>query len=779
MAIALATRDFKNEKEITGTVVRTFFASDRFTAGRIQAVNGPITDKDISFNIQGKVPEGKLITLRGGWIKDPKYGWQFKAKSFDYPMPSATSGAAGLEHYLATDPDFYGIGPAKARLIAAAFETNFDTVIREDPARVAEVGKITLEQAEQIRKVWIERSSINAVSTWLAEFGLTANQIKRIADQYGNRAQEILTENPYKLMDELDGFGFLRTDAIALKMGVAKDHPGRIRACLLYILDEESNNAGHTYVELKRLVKAALANLYLDTLQAKKLITDIALQLCEADDSPIMLVESDGVEYIALRWLYHQEIALLKWFKLYGPLRGIPQSGDQTDMQYEADIDQLVHTYTSEQKLKLEDAQTTAVEVALKRKISVITGGAGTGKSFTIKTIKSIYQQADCDVAVCAPTGKAARRLANDSIPASTIHRLLDYCPAEGGFTYNENKKLPYKVVIVDEVSMCAIPLLYSLFSAIDLTTTTVVLVGDPNQLPPIGAGNVLRDVVAHDILPVTHLTVCHRNAGKLKENCADILSGRLNRKKSKKRPTDAAFEWFVVDDREDSEEVVNLIKLLMREQFDAWHFDPITECQVIVPQHKGPLGVNRLNLEMQRIWQAKRYQRELPPIDNFDRRPQLLPGDKIMQIKNDYRLDEMHGGVMNGTQGIIKDILDPPGDKRFYVIQFEDRTYTVEVEVGSEQADHIVLAYACTCHKVQGSQYDCVVSIVHRTHAFMLSRNLLYTAATRARTSSIIIGEPVGIRRACHTITPMQRNTWMSLLAGGTCSGQDSTENN
>lgn len=756
---SIELRDYTKERELTGRVTRLFYQSDKFSTGRLDTTEGPVIDRECSFVIQGRVDESATITLHGVWTKHPKYGWQFRAESYSYPMPGDSSAGgvcAGLASYLSQDKDFAGIGPAKAAALAEAFPTleAFEQALG-DPARIAEIAKITIPQAEELAAVWTARAALNSISTWLAEYGLTAHQIKRIAEQYGQSARGILAANPYCLMHDLDGFGFLRTDQIALKMGVSKEHPYRLRACILHTLDETANGDGHTYIERRALVDTTLKNLYLDSLQARSIIKRAIDEMCEASDGPLVCVTHDGADYIALRWLHAQEMALLEWFRRSHTLPvTLPES---------VCADSLLATHGA----GLNAEQRAAALEALTSRVSIITGGAGTGKSHTIKTIRNIYRSLDMTVGICAPTGKAARRLANDEMSeARTIHRLLEYSPEKGGFTYDRDNPLPYDVVIVDEVSMCAVPLLYSLFSAVRLTQTVVVLVGDANQLPPIGPGNVLRDCVEHAILPTTRLITCHRNAGKLKENCAAILDGKLVRQPARDANAEDRFQWFVVGDREDPEQVISLIRLLMESQFEEWRFDTITECQIIAPQRKGAIGVNRLNLECQRIWQQKRYSRTLPEISNPDKRATLYPGDKIMQTKNDYKLDQAHGGVMNGTQGVIVDITLPPGsDHQVYRIQWEDRAHTVDVEVNSDQADNITLAYVCTVHKVQGSQYQCVVSVVHRQHAYMLSRNLLYTACTRARTSSIIIGESVGLRRAVHTITSMTRNTWMALL--------------
>lgn len=754
METALKTRDRTHETEITGKIIHIYYSSESFSAGVLAAQDGPLLDRDCRFCIKSPVQLGDEITLHGKWTYNTKFNCQqFDAQSLSYPMPDLT--AEGLADYLSNNPAFVGIGPAKARLIAERFGADFDSAIRNAPELVAQAGKLSPDSIKTLREEWIARADFNAISTWLAAYGLTHNQIRRISERYGNRAQQVLGSNPYVLCDELDGFGFARTDEIALKMGIEKSHPGRIRACLLELVKNESDEGGHTYIERRELVRKAITKLAFDSLDADSLVREQMGHLCSDldDGTPSLLISvtHQGLPLIAVRRLYELEMDIHRWLSQDTARLAVAAENVDTMIDHSAQMASV--------------AQREGIRSALTNRISVISGGAGTGKSFTVAAIYRIFERLGLSVGMCAPTGKAAKRMSSlaDGADACTIHRLLAYCPLDGGFSFNANNKLPHDLVIVDEVSMCDIRLLWHLFSAIDWDRTQVLLVGDHNQLPPIGAGNVLRDVLEHKLVPMCILSECFRNAGNLKLNCNALLHGKLA-KSTDLLPQSTNREWHLIDDREDPELVVEAVRCLMQTYFQEWGFDPVQDCQIITPYNKGKLGVNRLNLELQRIWQRAKYGIELPAVtaETWDKRPGLLLGDKVMQIKNDYRAD-----VMNGTQGVVVDVREG-GKSTVYVIQFDDHPCLVEVKSGSKELQNIVLAYACTVHKVQGSEYPCVVSIIHKTHTYMLSRNLIYTAATRARKTAILIGDRLGMRRAIQNTASVERRTWLNLLGQG-----------
>lgn len=757
----LASRDYENERKLTGKITRLFCEREAFCAGRIRTDHGPMLERDCLFKINDHVSLGDELTFLGKW------GWvtlrgerlrQFEVASVQYPSPDLAS-ASGLAAYIQNMDGADGIGPVKAQRIASAFPPDeFDDIIRNSPERIAEVAKIKLPQALSLQRAWCERADVNAISVWLAGYGITPGQIRKIAQAYGNRAERVLRENPYELHKIIEGIGFLRNDEIALKMGIEKGDANRLRAGILYLINKEHDESGNCYVPRAELVSNVVKNLYLDALDARAQVEREITYLCSNEGCTVLIShESGGAAYVGAKWLYEMESTLL-------------------DMLTDPCLRRAAAIPISAEPGGLTDEQNAALSNALTFPVTVITGGAGTGKSHTIRSIKDALVAADQSVSVCTPTGKAARRLQADGIMATTIHRLLEYSPVTGKFTRTAENPLDCEAVVVDEVSMCAIPLLYSLASAIDFSRTRLILVGDYNQLPPIGPGNTLRDFVDNELVPVTRLTKCHRNAGLLKENCATILGGRVARSAefvpaeiSPKLAERGAPAWFVIQDGDDPQVIIDRLCHLQASQFAAWGFDPLMDCQIITPQNPGPLGVNRLNLELQRIEQAKRGV-ALPPVTDPKARPKLLVGDKVMQTKNDY--EHM---LMNGTQGVILriDREEDPGNALnmldYYVIQFDDRDEELRLCVSTDESQNLVLAYAVTVHKVQGSQYPCVVSIVHRTHSYMLSRNLLYTAVTRARFASIILGESKGVARAAQAVGNMERRTWTALRVGAT----------
>jgi exodeoxyribonuclease V alpha subunit len=764
-----AERNRSEEKQIRGRVTHLYKGSgDLWSAGIILADSGPYIHSDVKFSIKSRVQENEEIILHGKWVNHSRFGWQFQADSLEYPMPDITNGD-GLAEYLANNPSFKGIGPAKARGIAKEYGSNFDMVIREQLPQLAEFARISMEQAENLQKEWIARADVNAIAQWLASFGLTHCQIRKIAEQYGNKAQQILIDNPYVLAEDIHNIGFSRADEIALKMGTKKDHPGRIKACLCDLVKREGEEGGHTYIRRADLIREAVKKLCFDTLEAENLIREQLEVICRDDSGRLVQVESNGDVLIADKHIYQMEMDLYKWL-----VEGKDNPPDWDDhVAYQLLQAELAMT---PEENRPSDSQCAGIEMALSSRISVLSGGAGTGKSFTIAKIHKLFLDEKKTIGLCAPTGKAAKRMSQlANAPASTIHRLLEYNPQFGWF-YNEDNKLPYDLIIVDETSMCDISLLWRLFSAIDFTKTQLLMVGDHNQLPPIGAGNVLRDILNHNIVPCHILTQCFRNAGELKANCNYLLDGIL-------RPTTPVLpqggrEWRVVNNLEDPEELIAQLCTLQETYFEKWGFDPVDECQIISPYNKGKLGINRLNWELQKVWQRVKYQVELPEIDpekfkgQKEPQPRFYQGDKVMQIKNDYKLGD--SGVMNGTTGVVRDIYTGKYSKdkmmtaQYMSIKFDDVDESVKIEIGSEQAKNVVLAYACTVHKVQGSEYPCVAAIIHSQHTFMLTRNLAYTAATRARKTAILLGNRLGMRRALATVKSSERRTWMGLMGGG-----------
>jgi len=440
----------------------------------------------------------------------------------------------------------------------------------------------------------------------------------------------------------------------------------------------------------------------------------------------------------ALPFIHEQESALATFFEC-----GAEEQRRVAPRELDAIIERACPT--------LNTKQDQAVRMALTHRISLISGGAGVGKSFCVSVINGICEDLGLEVALTAPTGKAAKRLEELSgREAKTIHRLLGYDGAS--FAKGPDDPIEADVLVVDEASMVDVTLAWHLFQAVDLSRTSVVLVGDHNQLPPVGPGNILRDLIQTRAVPTTILEACVRQAGVLKENSTAILSGEV-RKTSDRRP-DGRCDWYLVDQFTDPMGV----RRCLREMFsnvleEKLGFDLLRDVQVLTPTHKGPLGTQALNEELQRLVQKKRFGVDVPP-HAANRRAPLLQGDKVIQTRNNYDL-----GVMNGAIGYVKDILR----NGTLVIGFDDRT--VEIEKGSENLRDIQLAYVLSIHRGQGSEFPCAVAIIHKSHAFMHDRSLLYTGVTRAQQTAIILGDRWGVRNCAQQVQVDHRKTFLSQL--------------
>jgi exodeoxyribonuclease V alpha subunit len=716
------------EITVRGTVVKVVFQSPSFTAGRL-LLRSPGDWPDgragdfISFAGSAFVAVDQTVSLRGTVEQHTKYGRQLKVTGLVYELPVD---ADGLADWLARHPDAKGIGPIRARKIAAAFGSEFSTVLRSDPERIAQVAGVPLESAYILQRSWIAEEEFNSVATRLVAWGLTDGQTRAVLKQYGASAPDIIEQDPYLLLGEISGFGFRRVDDIAMARGVAKDHPGRIRAGVVYTLGEFLEN-GSTCPDLDRLAEAAGKHLALDNLDATEKVYEAVAALVAADT---IQGERLGEERrVALTSVHHQESALFAWLQ---------RGGAAVNPHFHQDrITLVIDTYCDK---RLDGSQLKAVYTALQKRFSLISGGAGAGKTWTVRAITQAYRAAGKSIELCAPTGKAARRLVElVGIEARTIHRLLDYHPAVG-FRVNSNNPLGVDVVICDEFSMVDIHLLWALAQALT-DRTDVVFVGDHHQLPPVGPGAVLRDAIRHRLVPTTLLQHCHRQAGVLKQNCSAVLEGIV-------APTaewtgDGPGPWYVRDGLATADDVLSVLRTLFTEIVPAWGLDRLSDVQVMTPIHKGPLGVVALNAMLQRL-----HQESLGVVVDAEK-PTLYVGDKCIQTKNNYALD-----IMNGHQGIV--LQTEP-----LVVEFEGRS----VAIPKECYGQVQLAYALTVHKLQGSEVPLAITIAHKMHSFMLHRGWLYTAVTRARRSDVLLTDGWGLKAAARRQEDDLRQTVLDVL--------------
>jgi len=723
---------------LRGRVVHLFYQSPEFSAGMLQC---PEAGK-VKFSGKFMVSPGDEVCLVGQWARHPQYGLQFSAAGVKQELPLDPD---GLAKYLADDPAFYGIGPEKARQIATAFGAEFDAVLRHDPQQVARIGRLTPSVLETLRTEWLKRAEMNLLGAWLGAYGLTHRQITRLVEHLGHTAKAVLQDNPYELCRLLPGFGFGRVDEIAQKMGVPKAHPARIGAAFRHLLLKAEQD-GHCWIEEDLLLREAVKVLCLDSLQAPREI-DAQLER-EIAAGRLFHYDGGGRWVVALPGVAQREMAII----------GILLRERHVLDDDATDWDTLLTAVAPD----LNDSQRRAARMTCMQRISLIAGAAGSGKSYTIAVIHRAFCQVWDKVVLAAPTGKAAKRLEQlCGTEAKTIHRLLEYNTVCWGRT--QNNPIEADVLIVDEVSMCDVHLLWHLLDAIDFTRTKVILVGDPNQLPPVGPGNLLRDLLMRQVLATTVLDQVVRQAGQLKENCTAILHGRVcdtaDGVAGKLRP------WYLMDDCRTETMVVETLEELVRDILPRLAIDPVRDVQVLTPTNKGPLGTRALNILLQRLNQAQRYGVSVPPVPDH-RRPEFYPGDKVMQVRNNYDLD-----LMNGAIGVVKALeVDEKAAKRVEMLLLEIDGREIRIPRHSDEADDLMLAYASTVHKCQGSEFPVVIAIVHRGQSFMLNRNLLYTAVTRAQRSAILLGERVGMRRAIETRDVDARRTFLSLVRLDEC---------
>ena len=702
-----------------------FHAGANFSAGRLR------TDEGESVRFAGKVfvRENDPVSLRGRWEEHPKYGWQF---AVDWLDAQVELDPAGLANYLANHPNISGIGPAKAKLIADAFGRDFDDVIRHNPKAVAAVAKVPVEAILNLQRIWIEASGVNAAMAYLASYGLTHFQVTTLVEKFGNHVVPMLQADPYILISEVPGFGFKRVDKIARRLGTPKELPSRLQSGLRYTIQAALDD-GHCWVEYEDLLDRANALLVLDNLDSRELIEH-------------ELEELIGAKRLVCCPFERLVVAAPEIQSMEEYLAGIFQNAWSRNPNGTGSIPQ--ERYFGE---PLNEDQRAAARNAFRYSISLMTGGAGSGKTFTIESLIAACEDLGLSYELAAPTGKAAKRLEQSvKREAKTVHRLLGFNGRT--FSKGDEDKLEVDFLVVDEVSMVDVPLMYQLFRAIDLSQTAVLLVGDHNQLPPVGPGNVLRDLVQSGAIPTTVLSKIIRQAGVLKENSTAILGGEV-------RPTcdlkvDYYRPWYVVNNFTDREHVRFFLEKLFDEVLDErLGFNLLQDVQVLTPTHKGPLGTVELNITLQRLIQRKLFGIEVPEVEP-GRRPEFLPGDKVIQTKNDYDL-----GVMNGALGFVVDN-DP---KRGLSVDFEGNI--VEIPRDSAKEYNLQLAYATSIHKMQGSEFPCAIVITHKSHSFMHHRNLLYTAVTRAQKSVIILGDHWGIENCAKKQQVDKRNTFLSFL--------------
>ncbi|MCH4024820.1 MAG: ATP-dependent RecD-like DNA helicase [Acetobacter sp.] len=647
------------------------------------------------------ISAGEFVQMSGRWFNDHTHGLQFKAEFLKASPPTTVE---GIERYLGSGM-IRGIGPVYAKKLVKAFgEAVFD-LIEQEPGRLREVTGIGPKRADRIVAGWADQKVIREIMLFLHSNGVGTSRAVRIFKTYGQDAVKLISENPYRLAKDIRGIGFKTADQIAQKMGLAPDAMIRVRAGISYALGEAMDE-GHCGLPVGELLTSTAELLEVAT---PLIETALALEL-EAGD---VIADSVGeTRCIFLAGLYRAEQSIAE--RLRACAVGRPPWP-------EIDAEKAMTWVERKTGLALAPSQQEAVRLALRSKVLVITGGPGVGKTTLVNAILKIVTAKGTDVQLCAPTGRAAKRLSESTgLEGKTIHRLLETDPATGSFKRDDTNPLTCDLLVVDEASMVDVLLMRSLLRALP-DSAALLIVGDVDQLPSVGPGQVLADIIGSGAVPVVRLTEVFRQAAQSR-----IITNahRLNEGRMPELSAEEGSDFYFV---EAAEPEVGLRKLLavVKDRIPArFGLDPVRDVQVLCPMNRGGLGARSLNIELQQALN--------PPGDVKVERFGWTygPGDKVMQIANDYDRD-----VFNGDLGVIDRIDVEEGE---LTVSFDGR----EVVYGFGELDELVLAYATTIHKSQGSEYPAVVIPLVTRHYAMLARNLLYTGVTRGRKLVVLVGQ-------------------------------------
>ena len=648
------------------------------------------------------IAAGEFVQLAGTWVNDRTHGLQFRA-SFLKASPPTT--LEGIERYLGSGM-IPGIGAVYAKRLVRGFgETVFD-LIEQQPDRLREVAGIGPKRAARIVAGWAEQKVIREIMLFLHANGVGTSRAVRIFKTYGTNAVQVISENPYRLARDIRGIGFRTADQIAAKLGIEKTAMIRVRAGISYALSEAMDD-GHCGLPAEELASQTET---LIEVPAALIETALALEL-EAGD--VVADTLEGNRCIFLAGLYRAEREIAERLRILAA-GGTPWP--------RIDADKAIPWVEGKTGLVLADSQKQAVRMALSSKVLVITGGPGVGKTTLLNSILKILMAKGTEVALCAPTGRAAKRLSESTgVEAKTIHRLLETDPAKGSFRRDELNPLSCEMLVVDEASMVDVLLMRALLRALP-DQSALLVVGDVDQLPSVGPGQVLADIIGSAAVPVVRLTEVFRQAA---ESRVIINAHRINRGQMPELDQTGPGSDFYFVDAADPEDGVQKILTIVRDRIPkAFGLDAVRDIQVLCPMNRGGLGARSLNVELQKALNPPGEER----VERFGWT--FCPGDKVMQVENDYDRE-----VYNGDLGIISR-LDMEESELHVTFDGRDVTY------GFGELDELVLAYATTIHKSQGSEYPAVVIPVTTQHYTMLARNLLYTGVTRGKRLVVLVGQ-------------------------------------
>ncbi|MEF9959418.1 MAG: ATP-dependent RecD-like DNA helicase [Niameybacter sp.] len=696
-------------------------------------------------NLLGAHP-GEEIRIVGQWATHPVYGKQLKVDTFERSIPKTVQ---GIERYLASGA-IKGIGPKTAKKIVKHFGLDTFRIIESEPTVLAQIQGISDKKAVEIGEVFRAQHELRNAMLVLQEFGITPTYAIKIYKRYKDKTIEVIKTNPYRLAEDIFGIGFKKADEIAAQIGIDKSDPQRIKTGILYLLNNFSME-GHTYMPRDILVEKSLQLLGVPEDFVDHAMSELIIQ------KAILVKNYNQIACVFLSRLYHCELKIA---------RKLIDLAATYDKEMPFDFDKELKQTQKELSIELVEEQREAVRYVLMHGVTILTGGPGTGKTTTIKAILHMLEKANEEVLLAAPTGRAAKRMSEATeMKAQTIHRLLEigYLKEDSNrqmFNRNDENPLEADVVIIDEMSMVDVNLMYALLEAVQ-EGQRLILIGDADQLPSVGAGNVLKDMIKSERLPVVRLTQIFRQA---RESAIVMNAHRINQGKEPVN-NEKGTDFFFMNRSVQQQVQETIVELITTRIPKFQKVDFLKDIQVLAPMRKGLLGVNELN----KLLQGALNGPSAAKIEKEYRDTIFRVGDKVMQIKNNYNtpwkvyaptgypLDEGIG-VFNGDCGMIKDL---DLGREILTVLFDDQK-TVEYEFN--QLDELELAYAVTIHKSQGSEYPVVILPIHSGPPMLLSRNLLYTAVTRAKKMVVIVGVKETVNRMIENNREVERYSSLGI---------------
>ena len=673
------------------------------------------------------ISPGEWVTASGDWVNDHTHGQQFKAR---FMRTSAPTSLDGIEKYLGSGM-IRGIGPVYAKKMVKAFGEKVFDIIEAEPDRLREVTGIGVVRAKRITDAWAEQKIVREIMVFLHSHGVGTARAVRIFKTYGSDAVQVMTENPYRLARDIRGIGFKTADAIAMRLGIEKTAMIRVRAGISYALTEAMDD-GHCGLPTEELGPLAV-----ELLEVAKELVQTALDL-ELAEGTVIAATVGETACVFLAGLYRAEKVIAE---------RITRLVNGTLPWPFIDADKALPWIEQKTGLSMAESQIAAIRLSLLSKVLVITGGPGVGKTTIVNSILRILAAKGVNLLLCAPTGRAAKRMTEATgFEAKTIHRLLEVDPKGGGFKRNNDNPLECDLLVIDETSMVDIMLMQALMKAVP-DDAALLIVGDIDQLPSVGPGQVLADVISSGAVPVVRLTEVFRQAAQSRiiSSAHRINQGSLP--DLSKPEGDSDFYFVQADDPETAvPRIIELVKTRIPKRFGL---DPIRDIQVLCPMNRGGVGARSLNIELQKALNPAGERK----VERFGWT--FAPGDKVMQIENDYDKE-----VYNGDIGYVDDV-DP--DAGELIASFDGRAVTY----GFGELDTLVPAYAATIHKSQGSEYPAVVIPVLTQHYAMLQRNLLYTGVTRGKRLVVLVGQKKAVAIAVKNVSGRRRwsklNEWLA----------------